>query len=66
MSIAESTRVAANTTATVAPIASYLSGISTVVTIVAGCASIIWLGSSLWKLYFPEHFHHFVRRLNKK
>ena len=66
MSITETPKYAANAAAAVAPLASYLSGISAVITILAGIASLIWLGSSLWKLYFPEHFHNFVKRINRK
>lgn len=53
------------TAAGAAPLASYLSGASAVVTLLAGIASLVWIVSSLWKLYFPASFERFVKRINE-
>ena len=52
------------TAAGMAPLASYLSGASAIVTLLAGIASLVWILSSLWKLYFPKSFDRFVKRIN--
>lgn len=48
------------------PAASYLSDLSLWVTIGAGIASFVYLCSSLFKMYFPERFAAFVKKLNQK
>lgn len=66
MSLAETPKHVANAVVAVAPAASYLSGLSLGVTILAGLVSIVWMGASTFKLFFPEKFNAFVHRINRK
>lgn len=66
MTIEETPRHVANVAVATAPVVSYLSGVSLVLTIIASIVSILWMGSSVWKMFFPEHFDTFVKKINRK
>jgi hypothetical protein len=66
MSLQEIPKHVANVTVAVAPAASYFSGLSLGITIIAGIVSIVWMGGSVWKLFFPDNFDAFVKKINGK
>lgn len=66
MSYGETPKQVANVAAATAPLASYLSGVSLAMTILASIVSIFWMGFSTWKMLSPESFDRFVVRLNRK
>lgn len=66
MSFENAPKHVADAAAAAAPLAAYVSGFSVGVTILASLVSMAWMVSSLWKLFFPQHFEAFVKRINKQ
>lgn len=64
MTLAEAPKQVANVAVATAPAISYLSGLSIALTILASIVSILWMASSLFKLFFPKQFEAFVKRID--
>lgn len=65
-SLPATTKVALNAAAITTPIASYLSGVSLVITILAGLASLIWMSLNIWEKVSPRSYQRFVKWMDRR